>query len=86
MRAWKFPSSGDIEDKAGFERYSQIVVIGYKRPQPLAGCFVEIAEGVGHQIGIEPVGLREHHVERNHHGAEPEADEKRMHVSSLTSQ
>src|SRR5438128_1690927 len=36
VRAWKFPSTGDIEDKAGFERYSQIVVIGYKRPQPLA--------------------------------------------------
>ena len=35
VRAWKFPSTGDIEDKAGFERYSQIVVIGYKRPQPL---------------------------------------------------
>ena len=36
VRAWKFPSTGDIEDKAGFERYSQIVVIGYKRPQQLA--------------------------------------------------
>jgi hypothetical protein len=35
VRAWKFPSTGDIEDRAGFERYSQIVVIGYKRPQPL---------------------------------------------------
>src|SRR6266508_2863522 len=36
VRVWKFPSTGDIEDKAGFERYSQIVVVGYKRPQPLA--------------------------------------------------
>jgi len=36
ISAWKFPSTGDIEDKAGFERYSQIVVIGYKRPQQLA--------------------------------------------------
>ena len=36
VRAWKFPSTGDIEDKAGFERYNQIIVIGYKRPQPLA--------------------------------------------------
>jgi hypothetical protein len=27
VRAWKFPSTGDVEDKAGFERYSQIVVI-----------------------------------------------------------
>jgi len=36
VRAWKFPSIGDIEDKTGFERYSQIVVVGYKRPQQLA--------------------------------------------------
>src|SRR4051794_40548993 len=36
VRAWKFPRSGDIEDKAGFERYSQIVVVGYKHPQLLA--------------------------------------------------
>ncbi len=36
VRAWKFPNTDDIEDKAGFERYSQIVVVGYKRPQQLA--------------------------------------------------
>jgi hypothetical protein len=35
VRAWKFPNTGDIENKAGFERYSQIVVIGYKRQQQL---------------------------------------------------
>src|SRR5215213_8865548 len=66
VRAWKFPSSGDIEDKAGFERYSQIVVIGYKRPQPLAAAderdvavmqqwrYVRDADGDYHWLGKEP--------------------------------
>lgn len=66
VRAWKFPSSGDIEDKAGFERYSQIVVIGYKRPQPLAEAderdvalmqqwrYVRDADGAYHWVGKQP--------------------------------
>jgi hypothetical protein len=65
VRAWKFPSSGDIEDRAGFERYSQIVVVGYKRPQPLAEAderevaamvqwrYVRDADGEYHWIGKE---------------------------------
>ena len=36
-----------------------------------AHLLIEIAEGVGGEIGIEPVGLGEHGVERDHHGAEP---------------
>jgi len=66
VRAWKFPSSGDIEDRAGFERYSQIVVIGYKRPQPLAEAderdialmqqwrYIRDADGEHHWGGKEP--------------------------------
>ena len=66
VRAWKFPSSGDIEDRAGFERYSQIVVIGYKRPQPLAEAderdiapmqqwrYIRDADGEYHWGGKEP--------------------------------
>src|SRR5215213_6670877 len=66
VRAWKFPSTGDIEDKAGFERYSQIVVIGYKRPQQLAEAderevammvqwrYTRDADGEYHWIGKEP--------------------------------
>jgi hypothetical protein len=63
VRAWKFPSSGDIEDKAGFERYSQIVVVAYKRPQQLAEAderdvaamvgwrYVRDADGEYHWVG-----------------------------------
>ncbi len=66
VRAWKFPSRGDIEDKAGFERYSQIVVIGYKRPQPLDQAderdvalmqqwrYVRDADGEHHWLGTQP--------------------------------
>jgi hypothetical protein len=66
VRAWKFPSTGDIEDKAGFERYSQIVVIGYKRPQQLAEAderevatmvqwrYTRDADGEYHWVGKEP--------------------------------
>ena len=66
VRAWKFPSTGDIEDKAGFERYSQIVVIGYKRPQQLAEAderevaamvqwrYVRDADGEYHWVGKQP--------------------------------
>jgi len=67
VRAWKFPSSGDLEDRAGFERYSQIVVIGYKRPQQLAEAderevaamvqwrYVRDADGEYHWVGKEPL-------------------------------
>jgi hypothetical protein len=66
VRAWKFPSSGDSEDRAGFERYSQIVVIGYKRPQQcmeaderevaamLQWRYVRDADGDYHWLGKEP--------------------------------
>src|SRR5215210_5303823 len=66
VRAWKFPSTGDIEDKAGFERYSQFVVIGYKRPQQLAEAderdialmqqwrYTRDADGEYHWVGKEP--------------------------------
>jgi SAM-dependent methyltransferase len=66
VRAWKFPSTGDIEDKAGFERYSQIVVIGCKRPQQLAEAdtrevpvmvqwrYVRAADGEYDWVGKEP--------------------------------
>ena len=66
VRAWKFPSSGDVEDKAGFERYSQIVVVGYKRPQQLAEAderevaamvqwrYTRDADGEYHWVGKEP--------------------------------
>jgi hypothetical protein len=66
VRAWKFPTTGDVEDKAGFERYSQIVVIGYKRPQQLAEAderevaamvqwrYVRDGEGGYHWIGKQP--------------------------------
>ena len=65
VRAWKFPSTGDIEDKAGFERYSQIVVVGYKRPQQLAEAderevaamvqwrYTRDADGEYHWVGKE---------------------------------
>ena len=46
-------------------------VIARQRPQSRAHLFVEIAEGVSEELGIEPVGLGEHGVERDHHGAEP---------------
>jgi hypothetical protein len=66
VRAWKFPSTGDIQDRAGFERYSQIVVIGYKRPQQLVEAderevaamvewrYVRNADGEYHWVGKEP--------------------------------
>jgi hypothetical protein len=66
VRAWKFPNTGDLEDKAGFERYSQIVVIGYKRPQQLAEAderevaamvqwrYTRDADGEHHWVGKEP--------------------------------
>jgi hypothetical protein len=66
VRAWKFPSSGDSEDKASFDRYSQIVVVGYKRPQPLAEAderdvalmqqwrYVRDADGDYHWLGTQP--------------------------------
>jgi hypothetical protein len=66
VHAWKFPASGDIEDKAGFERYSQIVVMGYKRPQQLAEAderdvalmqqwrYVRDADGEHHWLGRQP--------------------------------
>jgi hypothetical protein len=66
VRAWKFPSTGDSEDRAGFERYSQIVVIGYKRPQQrmeaderevaamLQWRYVRDADGDYHWVGKEP--------------------------------
>jgi len=66
ISAWKFPSTGDIEDKAGFERYSQIVVIGYKRPQQLAEAddrevatmvqwrYTRDADGEYHWVGKQP--------------------------------
>ena len=46
-------------------------VIARQRPQSRAHLLIEIAEGVGEELGIEPVGLGEHGVERDHHGAEP---------------
>ncbi len=46
-------------------------VIARQRPQSRAHLLVEIAEGVCDELGIEPVGLGEHGVERDHHGAEP---------------
>ncbi len=66
VRAWKFPSSGGIDDKAGFDRYSQIVVIGSKRPELLDQAderdvalmqqwrYVRDADGEHHWIGKEP--------------------------------
>jgi hypothetical protein len=66
VRAWKFPSSGDIEDKADFERYSQIVVVGYKRPESLAEAderdvalmqqwrYVRDPQGEHHWVGKQP--------------------------------
>jgi hypothetical protein len=66
VRAWKFPSTRDIEDRAGFERYSQIVVIGYKRPQQLTEAderevaamvgwrYVRVTDGEYHWVGKEP--------------------------------
>lgn len=66
MRAWKFPSTGDLDDKTGFERYSQIVVVGYKRPQQLVEAderevaammqwrYTRDANGEYHWVGKEP--------------------------------
>jgi len=66
VRAWKFPTTGDVEDKAGFERYSQIVVVGYKRPQQLTEAderevaamvqwrYVWDGEGGYHWVGKQP--------------------------------
>ena len=47
------------------------LVVARQRPQLGAGVLIEIAERVGRIGGIEPVRLREHHVERDHDGAEP---------------
>ena len=53
VRAWKFPSTGDIDDRAGFERYSQIVVVGYKRPQPLGSLLGPFAVDLNaDQLGV----------------------------------
>jgi hypothetical protein len=69
VRAWKFPSTGDIEDTAGFERYSQLVVVGYKRPQPLVEAderevaamvqwrYRRDANGEYHWVGKQPSDL-----------------------------
>ena len=66
VRAWKFPSTGDLEDKAGFDRYSQIVVVGSKRPQQLAEAderevalmqqwrYTRDADGDYHWVGKDP--------------------------------
>src|SRR5215210_7320808 len=66
VRAWKFPSTGDIKNRAGFECYSQIVVIGYKRPQQLAEAderdvalmqqwrYTRDADGEYHWVGKQP--------------------------------
>jgi SAM-dependent methyltransferase len=57
VRAWKFPSSGDIEDKAGFERYSQIVVVGYKVDVDMTKLTLKIAQGsvLQQQLATIPV-------------------------------
>ena len=52
-------------------RIGEDLIVARQRAQPGAGFLVEIAEGVGRDVGIEPVGLREHDVEGDHDGAEP---------------
>ena len=52
------------------DRIGEDLVVARQRPQSGAGLLVEIAKGVGGNVRIEPVGLGEHHVERDHERAE----------------
>ena len=52
-------------------RIGEDLIVARQRAQPGAHLLVEIADGVGRDVGIEPVGLREHDVEGDHDGAKP---------------
>ena len=70
---------GDDIGQSGFaehharvpHRIGENLVVARQRAQLGPGLLVEIAEGVGGDVGIEPVGLREHDVEGDRDGAEP---------------
>ena len=51
-------------------RIGENLIVARQRPQLGAGFLIEIAEGIGRDVGIEPVGLGEHDVEGDHDGAE----------------
>ncbi len=46
------------------------LIVARQRPQPASGFLVEVAKRVGRDVRIEPVGLGEHDVERDHDGTE----------------
>ena len=52
-------------------RIGENLIVARQLAQLAPGRLIEIAEGVGGGIGIEPVGLGEDDVEGDHHGAEP---------------
>ena len=53
------------------DRIRENLIVARQRPQLVSGCLIEIAESVGRDVGIEPVGLGEHDVERDRDGAQP---------------
>ena len=69
---------GEHLGKSGFaqhharmpHRIGKELIVARQRPQLGPGVLVEIAERVGRDIRIEPVGLREDDVEGDHDGAE----------------
>ena len=54
----------------GADGIGENLVVARQRTQPAAGFLVEITVGIGDEFRVEPVGLRKHHVEGNHDGAE----------------
>ena len=52
-------------------RVREKLIVARQRSQFGPGLLIEIANGVGRDVGIEPVGLGEHDIEGDHDGAEP---------------
>ena len=65
-------TAGFTEHHAGIaDRIGEDLIVARQRPQLFSRRLIEIAEGIGGDIGVEPVGLREDGVEREDDGAEP---------------